>query len=74
MAEKNPVLVMGYLVGHRLADSPPADAYLQHEAWRRVWVQHTLETLRTPLTDEFQGLNAIKEYEKAILDGFDGVE
>jgi len=72
LAHKNPTLVMGYLISRGIVERPPAHAYLQHDAWRRVWM-HTLETLRIPSIDEFQALAAIKAYEQAILDGFDGV-
>src|SRR5262245_40272181 len=59
LEQKNPVLVMGYLISHGKAPRPPAHAYLQHDGWRRVWM-HTLETLKTPVADEFQALRAIE--------------
>jgi len=67
LAIKNPMVAMAYVVAGGFADRPPAHAYLQHPAWRNVWM-HMLDASGVRVVDEFQALEALKPLEQAFMD------
>ena len=62
LREKNPMMGLAMMVRAGRAERPPVHYYLQHEAWRRVWLE-VLERFGVDHEDEFQALAEMKAIE-----------
>lgn len=66
LLQAHPMVALAKLVSLGAAHRPPLQAYLQHPAWKQIWI-HILETAGLQPGDEFAALQHMRPLEEEFM-------